>query len=169
MTLKTPEYPEGRDIIVIGNDITYRIGSFGPREDLLFLRASELARAEGIPRIYVAANSGARIGLAEEIRHMFHVAWEDPDNPYKVRGHRKQQGNCNTHRSLILTPPLLTEGRVSICQTVTSKVLLGIGSGTLEVFKAKLGGAWSSLVLSKPNHSMIGFYDLPGSRLASRS
>ncbi|NXY64371.1 ACAC carboxylase, partial [Callaeas wilsoni] len=83
MTLKTPEYPEGRDIIVIGNDITYRIGSFGPQEDVLFLRASELARAQGIPRIYVAANSGARIGLAEEIRHMFHVAWEDPDNPYK--------------------------------------------------------------------------------------
>lgn len=85
MTLKTPEYPEGRDIIVIGNDITYKIGSFGPQEDVLFLRASELARAQGIPRIYVAANSGARIGLAEEIRHMFHVAWEDPDNPYKVR------------------------------------------------------------------------------------
>uniref|UniRef100_A0A803VTR9 acetyl-CoA carboxylase n=1 Tax=Ficedula albicollis TaxID=59894 RepID=A0A803VTR9_FICAL len=83
MTLKTPEYPEGRDIIVIGNDITYKIGSFGPQEDVLFLRASELARAQGIPRIYVAANSGARIGLAEEIRHMFHVAWEDPDNPYK--------------------------------------------------------------------------------------
>ncbi|XP_066189651.1 acetyl-CoA carboxylase 1 isoform X1 [Sylvia atricapilla] len=83
MTLKTPEYPEGRDIIVISNDITYKIGSFGPQEDLLFLRASELARVQGIPRIYVAANSGARIGLAEEIRHMFHVAWEDPDNPYK--------------------------------------------------------------------------------------
>lgn len=85
MTLKSPEYPEGRDIIVIGNDITYRIGSFGPQEDLLFLRASELARAEGIPRIYVSANSGARIGLAEEIRHMFHVAWVDPEDPYKVQ------------------------------------------------------------------------------------
>uniref|UniRef100_A0A803TGF9 Acetyl-CoA carboxylase alpha n=1 Tax=Anolis carolinensis TaxID=28377 RepID=A0A803TGF9_ANOCA len=83
MTLKTPEYPDGRDVIVISNDITYRIGSFGPQEDLLFLRASELARLQGIPRIYVAANSGARIGLAEEIRHMFHVAWEDPDDPYK--------------------------------------------------------------------------------------
>lgn len=83
MTLKTPEYPEGRDIIVIGNDITYKIGSFGPQEDWLFLRASELARAEGIPRIFVAANSGARIGLAEEIRHMFHVAWVDPEDPYK--------------------------------------------------------------------------------------
>ncbi|XP_048680447.1 acetyl-CoA carboxylase 1 isoform X2 [Caretta caretta] len=83
ITLKSPECPDGRDVIVIGNDITYRIGSFGPQEDLLFLRASELARTEGIPRIYVAANSGARIGLAEEIRHMFHVAWEDPDDPYK--------------------------------------------------------------------------------------
>lgn len=89
MTLKSPEYPEGRDIIVIGNDITYKIGSFGPQEDLLFLRASELSRAEGIPRIYVAANSGARIGLAEEIRHMFHVAWVDPEDPYKVQTKKK--------------------------------------------------------------------------------
>ncbi|KAG8588869.1 hypothetical protein GDO81_006133 [Engystomops pustulosus] len=83
MILKSPEYPDGRDIIVIGNDITYRIGSFGPQEDLLYLRASELSRSQGIPRIYVAANSGARIGLAEEIRHMFHVAWEDAADPYK--------------------------------------------------------------------------------------
>ncbi|KAL1273892.1 hypothetical protein QQF64_026706, partial [Cirrhinus molitorella] len=83
MKMKTPEYPEGRDIIVICNDITHMIGSFGPQEDELFLRASELAREEGIPRIYVAANSGARIGLAEEIRHMFQVAWIDPDDPYK--------------------------------------------------------------------------------------
>ncbi|XP_066546122.1 acetyl-CoA carboxylase isoform X2 [Amia ocellicauda] len=83
MKLKTLEYPEGRDIIVICNDITYMIGSFGPQEDLLFLRASELARAEGIPRVYISANSGARIGLAEEIRHMFQVAWIDPTDPYK--------------------------------------------------------------------------------------
>lgn len=84
MKMKTPEYPEGRDIIVICNDITHMIGSFGPQEDELFLRASELARAEGIPRIYIAANSGARIGLAEEIKHMFQVAWIDPADPYKV-------------------------------------------------------------------------------------
>ncbi|XP_034547322.1 acetyl-CoA carboxylase isoform X2 [Notolabrus celidotus] len=83
MKMKTPEYPEGRDIIVICNDITHMIGSFGPQEDELFLKASELARAEGIPRIYIAANSGARIGLAEEIKHMFQVAWIDPKDPYK--------------------------------------------------------------------------------------
>ncbi|XP_010875045.2 acetyl-CoA carboxylase isoform X2 [Esox lucius] len=83
MRMKTPEYPTGREIIVICNDITHMIGSFGPQEDQLFLRASELARAEGIPRIYISANSGARIGLAEEIRHMFQVAWIDPQDPYK--------------------------------------------------------------------------------------
>ena len=36
MTLKTPEYPNGRDIVVIANDITFKIGSFGTQEDLLF-------------------------------------------------------------------------------------------------------------------------------------
>ncbi|XP_053444554.1 acetyl-CoA carboxylase 2 isoform X1 [Nycticebus coucang] len=83
MRFKTQEYPEGRDVIVIGNDITFRIGSFGPGEDLLYLRASEMARAEGIPKIYLAANSGARIGMAEEIKHMFQVAWVDPEDPQK--------------------------------------------------------------------------------------
>ena len=44
-----------------------------------------MARAEGIPKIYLAANSGARIGLAEEIKHMFQVAWVDREDPHKVR------------------------------------------------------------------------------------
>uniref|UniRef100_A0A803SPN3 acetyl-CoA carboxylase n=1 Tax=Anolis carolinensis TaxID=28377 RepID=A0A803SPN3_ANOCA len=83
MDLRTPEYPTGREVVFIVNDITYKMGSFGPEEDLLFLRASELARAEGIPRIYVAANSGARIGFAEEVKHKFQVAWVDPADPYK--------------------------------------------------------------------------------------
>lgn len=87
ITLRTPEYPAGRDIVVISNDITHKIGSFGPQEDVLFQQASEMARESGIPRVYIAANSGARIGLAEEIRHMFHVAWQDPADPYKVRRH----------------------------------------------------------------------------------
>ncbi|CAN7995548.1 unnamed protein product [Ixodes hexagonus] len=83
MTLVTPEYPEGRDVIVIANDITYLLGTFGPQEDILFLKASERARALGIPRLYISANSGARIGLAEELKHLFNVAWVDPDIPDK--------------------------------------------------------------------------------------
>jgi acetyl-CoA carboxylase / biotin carboxylase 1 len=84
ITLYTPEYPTGRDIIVISNDITHRIGSFGPEEDVVFLKASELARKLKIPRIYLSANSGARIGLAEELKPLFKVAWEDPEEPDKV-------------------------------------------------------------------------------------
>ncbi|KAG8178328.1 hypothetical protein JTE90_026296 [Oedothorax gibbosus] len=83
MTFFTPEYPQGRDVIVIANDITYLIGTFAPEEDLLFLKASEKSRELGIPRLYISANSGARIGLAEEIKHMFNVAWLDPENPDK--------------------------------------------------------------------------------------
>ncbi|XP_063237346.1 acetyl-CoA carboxylase isoform X2 [Bacillus rossius redtenbacheri] len=81
--LYTPEYPLGRELILIANDITFVIGSFGPQEDFLFYRASQLARKMRIPRIYIAANSGARLGLAEEIKQLFRVAWEDPDEPEK--------------------------------------------------------------------------------------
>lgn len=83
VTLYTPEYPSGRQIILIGNDITFQSGSFGPQEDLLFKKASELARKEGLPRIYIAANSGARIGLAEEVKSKFNVEWQDESNPSK--------------------------------------------------------------------------------------
>lgn len=81
--LFTPEYPTGREMIVICNDITFMIGSFGPQEDKLFLAASQMARNLKIPRIYIAANSGARIGLAEEIKHLFRVAWVDISDPEK--------------------------------------------------------------------------------------
>ncbi|XP_076754635.1 acetyl-CoA carboxylase isoform X3 [Xylocopa sonorina] len=84
LRLYTPEYPEsGRDIILIANDVTYLIGSFGQKEDFLFLRASERARQLGIPRIYFSVNSGARIGVADEVKAVFKIAWEDDTKPEK--------------------------------------------------------------------------------------
>jgi acetyl-CoA carboxylase/biotin carboxylase 1 len=50
---------------------------------IYFIIASELARREGIPRIYVATNSGARIGLAEEVRALFRIAWRVPGDATK--------------------------------------------------------------------------------------
>ena len=35
LTMKTPEYPEGRVVILIANDVTFQAGSFGVREDRL--------------------------------------------------------------------------------------------------------------------------------------
>ncbi|KAI0006912.1 acetyl-CoA carboxylase [Xylariaceae sp. FL0662B] len=76
---RTPEYPKGRKFVVVANDITYKIGSFGPKEDHFFNKCTELARSMGIPRIYLSANSGARLGVADELIPHFKVAWNDPD------------------------------------------------------------------------------------------
>jgi acetyl-CoA carboxylase/biotin carboxylase 1 len=81
LTAKTPEYPRGRRFVIIANDITYQIGSFGPIEDKFFNKCTEYARRLGIPRIYLSANSGARIGMAEELIPHFSVAWNDEENP----------------------------------------------------------------------------------------
>lgn len=81
VTAKTPEYPKGRRFIIIANDITFNIGSFGPKEDNFFHKCSELARKLGIPRIYLSANAGARIGMAEELIPHFNVAWNNPEKP----------------------------------------------------------------------------------------
>ncbi|KAM5439527.1 acetyl-coenzyme-A carboxylase [Microsporum ferrugineum] len=81
ITAKTPEYPRGRRFIVVANDITYQIGSFGPQEDKFFYQCTELARKLGIPRIYLSANSGARIGMADELMSQFSVAWNNPEKP----------------------------------------------------------------------------------------
>jgi acetyl-CoA carboxylase/biotin carboxylase 1 len=66
---------------LIANDITYKAGSFGTREDVIFKLASEYAREKRIPRLYVAANSGARIGVADSVRKVFKVAFKDPEKP----------------------------------------------------------------------------------------
>jgi acetyl-CoA carboxylase/biotin carboxylase 1 len=79
--LRTPECPAGREIILVANDSTVQNGSFGVKEDHMFLFATQMAQAEGLPRIYIAANSGARIGLVEEVKSKFRVQWNDPLNP----------------------------------------------------------------------------------------
>uniref|UniRef100_A0A7S4ATM8 Acetyl-CoA carboxylase n=1 Tax=Pseudo-nitzschia australis TaxID=44445 RepID=A0A7S4ATM8_9STRA len=81
MELKTVEYPNGRPVVLIANDITHKAGSFGTREDVVFKLASEFAREKRIPRLYVAANSGARIGLSESVRKTFKVAFKDASKP----------------------------------------------------------------------------------------
>ncbi|RAH70464.1 acetyl-CoA carboxylase ACC1 [Aspergillus aculeatinus CBS 121060] len=81
VTARTPEYPRGRRFIIVANDITFQIGSFGPQEDKFFHKCTELARKLGIPRIYLSANSGARIGMADELIPYFSVAWNDASKP----------------------------------------------------------------------------------------
>jgi len=81
VTCKTPEAPSGRQFILIANDITFKAGSFGTKEDVVFFKASEFARKRGIPRLYLAANAGARIGLANSIKQMVKIAWTNEEEP----------------------------------------------------------------------------------------
>ena len=81
LTMSTPEYPEGREIMLVINDVTLQNGSFGVREDQLFALVTEFAQARGIPRIFVTANTGARIGLVDEVRNKFRVQWKNSLNP----------------------------------------------------------------------------------------
>ena len=65
----------------MANDITFQSGSFGPLEDAMFRAATELALAEKLPLIYLAANSGARVGLASEVKECLQVQWAEEADP----------------------------------------------------------------------------------------
>merc|ERR1711871_336344 len=99
MVYKSPECPSGREIVVICNDITHQAGSFGTKEDLVFFKASEYARKKGIPRLYLAANSGARIGMAKSLQDKFHICWTDDQDP--SRGYRYIYLTMNDYDALL--------------------------------------------------------------------
>lgn len=83
LTMKTPEYPEGREVVVISNDVTVQSGSFGVEEDEFYYKASVYARERGVPRVYIACNAGARIGLVEELKSKINIKFTDAENPSK--------------------------------------------------------------------------------------
>lgn len=138
--MKTPECPDGRAMIVIANDITYKIGSFGTDEDLLFQRASQLARLERIPRIYISANSGARIGLAEELKFLYRIAWNDPNDIdkgihylYITQEDHARMGSLNSVRTQMINEN--GETRYKIIDIIGKEPNLGVenlrGSGMI--------------------------------------
>jgi acetyl-CoA carboxylase/biotin carboxylase 1 len=83
VTMKTPEYPEGRDVVVIANDVTVKSGSFSVAEDDVYYKASEYARKLKIPRVYIACNAGARIGLYDDLKSKIKLKFYDDSNPSK--------------------------------------------------------------------------------------
>ena len=83
VTMKTPEYPEGRKAVIISNDVTVQSGSFGVEEDEFFYKCSKYARESGLPRLYIACNAGARIGLVDELKDKLNIKFFDEENPSK--------------------------------------------------------------------------------------
>lgn len=52
LRMRTPEYPKGRDAILIANDITFDVGSFAVEEDLVFLKGPPSSSAPFSSRPY---------------------------------------------------------------------------------------------------------------------
>ena len=86
-TMQTPEYPDGREIVLIANDVTHQTGSSGVKEDVFFQKASAYAKKKGLPRNYISCNSGVRVGLVEELKPHTRVKWTVPDGPSKGYDH----------------------------------------------------------------------------------
>ena len=79
LIIATPEYPNGRPLMLVANDVTWQAGSFGPAEDAFFAAVAREARTYGTPLLYVSSNSGARIGLATEPMDLFKVQFTNND------------------------------------------------------------------------------------------
>ncbi|ODQ67206.1 hypothetical protein NADFUDRAFT_49644 [Nadsonia fulvescens var. elongata DSM 6958] len=142
ITAKTPEYPRGRKIIIVANDITFKIGSFGPSEDFFFNKVTEMARELGIPRVYLSANSGARIGVADELIKLFSVAWNDPARPekgfkYLYLTPEIQQQLAESDKKTVITEKIVEDGeeRYKIETVIGAEDGLGVeclrGSGLI--------------------------------------
>ena len=56
-----------REVIFIGNDITFNSGAFGIEEDEYFYAVTQYCIRHKIPRIFLSANSGAKVGIADEV------------------------------------------------------------------------------------------------------
>ena len=78
-TFRTPEYPDGREVVIVANDVTYQSGSFGVLEDDFFAKVTRFAADRGVPRVYLSSNSGARIGLVEALKPLVGVKWVSND------------------------------------------------------------------------------------------
>eukprot|EP00921_Rhytidocystis_pertsovi_P009899 GHVQ01015864.1.p1 GENE.GHVQ01015864.1~~GHVQ01015864.1.p1 ORF type:complete len:2586 (+),score=270.64 GHVQ01015864.1:249-8006(+) len=141
VVMRTPEFPKGRRMILIGNDVTFQMGTFGVQEDLLFQRASEFSRKHGIPRIYIAVNSGARMGLATDVQKAFQIEWLNPENP--SRGFKylylteEDYRRLESHDAVVAEPVQHpTEGLIyRITDVIGSEIGLGVenlcGSGAI--------------------------------------
>ncbi len=74
-----------RQIIIVSNDITNNLGTFCLNEDKIYNAAATYAINNGLPFIYLSANSGARIGLYDKLINKFKVAWAHDEKQKKTR------------------------------------------------------------------------------------
>ena len=113
-------------------------------------KASEMSRKLGLPRFYISANSGARIGLAEEIKPLFKVAWVDNDDFEKVNSHVSQNKNLHCMEKLLKrTSGLTMEVSGTPMSRHTNKIFTArkrsLGKGNIFTGVCVSAGGWQTL------------------------
>ena len=142
-----PEYPQGREFVLIGNELEHEIGSFGVREDELFFQASEYARERKLPRIYIAANSGAKFGLAGGVIDCLKAAWIDSADHAKgfefLYLEEADWAKFSAQKSVVVEEGVEWEGR-HVCKLVAVIGSEGEGLGVENLQgSGKIAGATS--------------------------
>lgn len=122
-------------MVAIANDITYNSGSFGPREDAVFHAVTMYALEQRLPLVYLAANSGARVGLASEIKACLQVP--PPHNGWNL------QPSCGQ----LSTRPAVA-GRVPAAAAVAPSVASNLVIGCQVVLEDTVHGATCCMLWS---------------------
>lgn len=117
-----------RSFVLVANDITHLFGSIAVPEDDLFKAASIFARDNRLPFIYVGANSGARIGLCNEVKERFRASFNAKGElDYLYLTEADHDMLCKKKISVEVEKRVLESGEVHC-------VVLGISGPSTEYF-----------------------------------
>jgi acetyl-CoA carboxylase / biotin carboxylase 1 len=137
LRLRTPEVEDEedgfREIYLVANDITFKAGSFGVDEDALYNEVSKHARKFGLPFIYVAANSGARIGMASELKSILNVDWKQDSDPSRGFNYLwLTREDYEKHKKSVQCKPRMVNGKERMVVTAVIGKDHGIGVENLR-------------------------------------
>lgn len=68
-----------RQVVFLGNDITFNAGAFGLEEDEYFYQITKYCMDQKFPRVFLSANSGAKVGIADEALPLVQPCFVDGD------------------------------------------------------------------------------------------
>ncbi|KAG5471519.1 hypothetical protein LSCM1_01612 [Leishmania martiniquensis] len=114
-----------RRVVAVANDITFQSGSFAVPEDRVFKAASVLARAQGLPFVYISTNSGARLGLSSEVKNRFLVEFTDDNQIAYLYLTKSDYEALREQKIQVEVEPLEVKGE-------TRYVLKGVVGGPME-------------------------------------
>ena len=70
---------ENHKVVLIANNITYKVGSFSYDADNYFYHLSKFARVNNYARVYISCNSGAQLDICNVLKDEYNIKWVNDD------------------------------------------------------------------------------------------